>query len=720
MGLSGSSTGTGVLSCCDGILQIKKQTDQDKVIALAGNPNVGKSTVFNNLTGMNQHTGNWPGKTVANAQGLCRHRGKNFILVDIPGTYSLMANSEEEEIARDFICFGKPDATVVVADATCLERNLNLVLQTLEISGSVILCVNLLDEAKKKRIRIDLKRLSQELGIPVVGTSARSGKGLTDLMDAVVQLTESDRHMEPMRIHYGSEIENAVAILQPEIEQLLNGRLNSRWVSLKLLEGDSSVLKSLERFLGYDIMSSQDISEKLVKAKAVLETEGIVGDAFRDKIVTKIIEKCEEISRKTIVCEEKKYAERDRKIDRVLTSRATGIPIMLLLLLLVFWLTITGANYPSEMLAVGLFWLQDRLAEFFTWINAPLWISDPVVNGIYRTLAWVVSVMLPPMAIFFPLFTLLEDLGYLPRVAFNLDNFFRKACAHGKQALTMCMGFGCNACGVIGCRIIDSPRERLIAILTNNFVPCNGRFPTLIAIITMFFVGTATGLFQTAVSALILTAVIILGVLMTMLISKILSNTILKGLPSSFHLELPPYRRPQIGKVIIRSIFDRTLFVLHRAVVVAAPAGLIIWLMANVHIGEASLLGLCAGFLDPFARLIGMDGYILMAFILGFPANEIVVPIIIMSYMATGTLTDYSSLAQLHALLVSHGWTWLTAVCVMLFSLMHWPCGTTCLTIHKETQSLKWTLLAFAIPTVTGMLICFIVANTARLLGIAA
>lgn len=720
MGLSGSSTGTGVLSCCDGILQIKKQTDQDKVIALAGNPNVGKSTVFNNLTGMNQHTGNWPGKTVANAQGLCRHRGKNFILVDIPGTYSLMANSEEEEIARDFICFGKPDATVVVADATCLERNLNLVLQTLEISGSVILCVNLLDEAKKKRIRIDLKRLSQELGIPVVGTSARSGKGLTDLMDAVVQLTESDRHMEPMRIHYGSEIENAVAILQPEIEQLLNGRLNSRWVSLKLLEGDSSVLKSLERFLGYDIMSSQDISEKLVKAKAVLETEGIVGDAFRDKIVTKIIEKCEEISRKTIVCEEKKYAERDRKIDRVLTSRATGIPIMLLLLLLVFWLTITGANYPSELLAVGLFWLQDRLAEFFTWINAPLWISDPVVNGIYRTLAWVVSVMLPPMAIFFPLFTLLEDLGYLPRVAFNLDNFFRKACAHGKQALTMCMGFGCNACGVIGCRIIDSPRERLIAILTNNFVPCNGRFPTLIAIITMFFVGTATGLFQTAVSALILTAVIILGVLMTMLISKILSNTILKGLPSSFHLELPPYRRPQIGKVIVRSIFDRTLFVLHRAVVVAAPAGLIIWLMANVHIGEASLLGLCAGFLDPFARLIGMDGYILMAFILGFPANEIVVPIIIMSYMATGTLTDYSSLAQLHALLVSHGWTWLTAVCVMLFSLMHWPCGTTCLTIHKETQSLKWTLLAFAIPTVTGMLICFIVANTARLLGIAA
>lgn len=720
MGLSGASTGTGVLSCCDGILQIKKQTDQDKVIALAGNPNVGKSTVFNNLTGMNQHTGNWPGKTVANAQGLCRRRGKNFVLVDIPGTYSLMANSEEEEIARDFICFGQPDATVVVADATCLERNLNLVLQTMEISANVVLCVNLLDEAKKKRIRIDLKKLSQELSIPVVGTSARSGKGLTNLMDAVMRLTESDKETKAITIDYGSEIEEAVAILEPYVEQLLNGKLNSRWVSLRLLEGDNSVLKSLERFLGYDIMSMPEISEKLSEAKSVLQREGVLGDAYRDRIVTKIIEKCEAIGRKTIVCEEKKYAERDQKIDRILTSRATGIPIMLLLLLLIFWLTITGANYPSELIANGLFWLQDRLADFFIWINAPLWISDPVVNGIYRTLAWVVSVMLPPMAIFFPLFTLLEDLGYLPRVAFNLDNFFRKACAHGKQALTMCMGFGCNACGVIGCRIIDSPRERLIAILTNNFVPCNGRFPTLIAIITMFFVGTATGFFQTVASALILTAVIVFGVLMTMLISKILSNTILKGLPSSFHLELPPYRRPQIGKVIVRSVFDRTLFVLYRAVVVAAPAGLIIWIMANIHIGEASLLALCAGFLDPFAHSIGMDGYIFMAFILGFPANEIVVPIIIMSYMATGTLTDYSSLAQLHMLLVSHGWTWLTAVCVMLFSLMHWPCGTTCLTIHKETQSLQWTLLAFAIPTVTGILICFIVANTARLFGLAA
>jgi ferrous iron transport protein B len=392
---------------------------------------------------------------------------------------------------------------------------------------------------------------------------------------------------------------------------------------------------------------------------------------------------------------------------------------MIVLLGVIFWITITGANYPSSLLADGLFWVEDQLTALFVSIEAPAWLHGLLVTGMYRTLAWVVSVMLPPMAIFFPLFTLLEDLGYLPRVAFNLDNFFKKACAHGKQALTMCMGFGCNAAGVVGCRIIDSPRERLIAIITNNFVPCNGRFPTLIAIITMFFAGMLAGPAQTIISTLILTGVIVLGVVMTLLISRILSKTVLKGLPSSFTLELPPYRKPQVGRIIVRSLLDRTLFVLGRAVAVAAPAGLIIWGMANIHVGGLSLLSHCAGFLDPFARLIGMDGYILMAFILGFPANEIVIPLIIMSYMATGSMMEFDSLSQLRELLVTNGWTWLTAMCVMLFSLMHWPCSTTCLTIKKETQSWKWTLISFLVPTVTGILVCFIVASFARLLGLA-
>jgi ferrous iron transport protein B len=391
---------------------------------------------------------------------------------------------------------------------------------------------------------------------------------------------------------------------------------------------------------------------------------------------------------------------------------------MLALLGLVFWITIAGANVPSSLLADGLFWIEDQLTALIMQWGAPEWLHGVLVLGIYRTLAWVVSVMLPPMAIFFPLFTLLEDLGYLPRVAFNMDKFFKKACACGKQALTMCMGFGCNAAGVVGCRIIESPRERLIATITNNFVPCNGRFPTLIAIITMFFAASAAGLFQSVISALMLVGVILLGIVMTLLISRLLSKTILKGLPSSFTLELPPYRKPQVGKIIVRSIFDRTLFVLGRAVMVAAPAGLLIWVMANIHVGDISLLAHCAGFFDPFARLIGLDGFILMAFILGFPANEIVVPIVIMSYMATGSLLELDSLDQLRQLLVSNGWTWLTALCTMLFSLMHWPCGTTCWTIRKETQSWKWTAVSFLVPTAAGIVVCFVVASAARLLDL--
>ncbi|MEA4845935.1 MAG: ferrous iron transport protein B [Clostridiaceae bacterium] len=717
MGLASTSTGAAALNYCG--LNIEKETQQDKIVALAGNPNVGKSTVFNSLTGLKQHTGNWPGKTVVNAQGKYRHKGNNFIMVDIPGTYSLMANSAEEEIARDFICFGGPDAVVVVADATCLERNLNLVLQTMEITDKVVLCVNLMDEAKKKKIRIDLNLLSSRLGIPVVGTSARSGRGLDRLMDAVDSLTENLYEAAPLRITYGDEIENAVSIVAPAIDIALKGYLSPRWVSLKLLEGDESLLRSLKDYLGYDLMQNEEILQKVSEARYLLEEAGITRDQFRDQVVTKIVKTCEHIGWEAITFEKEEYAERDRKIDKILTSKLTGIPIMIALLFGVFWITITGANVPSSLLATGLFSLERPISNFFMWVSAPEWLRSIFVDGIYRTLAWVVSVMLPPMAIFFPLFTLLEDLGYLPRIAFNLDNFFRKACAHGKQALTMCMGFGCNAAGIIGCRIIDSPRERLIATITNNFVPCNGRFPTLIAIITMFFAGASGGAFQSVISTLMLTGVIVLGVTMTVLISKLLSKTILKGIPSSFNLELPPYRRPQIGRVILRSILDRTLFVLGRAVVIAAPAGLIIWILANIHVGGLSLLAQCAGFLDPFARLLGLDGYILMAFILGFPANEIVVPIIIMSYMAAGTLTELENLSELHELFVSHGWTWLTAVCTMLFALMHWPCGTTCLTIRKETQSLKWTLISFAIPTAAGIAVCLIVANAVRLFGLA-
>jgi ferrous iron transport protein B len=714
MGLTSQSTGVKVLSEA---FTVEQSFGDELVIALAGNPNVGKSTVFNSLTGLNQHTGNWPGKTVTNAQGKYKHKGQNFILVDLPGTYSLMSNSVEEEIARDFICVGQPDTTVVVADATCLERNLNLVLQTLEITENVVVCVNLMDEAKRKKININIEELSKRLGVPVIGTNARSNKGLRELMDNVYQVAGKQKKTHPVKIIYDDLIEKAVGSIEPYIKELVGDKINSRWVSLKLLDGEKTILNSIQDFLGFNLIKDSILANQLTKAKEFLIENNMDCDRFRDKAVSNIVRLAESICRDVVSFEDQKYNQVDRKIDNILTSRLFGFPIMISLLGIVFWLTITGANYPSELIATFLFWLEDRLTGLFMWAGAPEWLHGILVMGMYRTLAWVVSVMLPPMAIFFPLFTLLEDLGYLPRVAFNLDNLFKKACAHGKQALTMCMGFGCNAAGIIGCRIIDSPRERLIATITNNFVPCNGRFPTLIAISTIF-IGGAAGIFQSIVSTLAMVGVIILGVMMTLLISKILSKTVLKGLPSSFTLELPPYRKPQVGRILVRSIFDRTLFVLARAVMVAAPAGLIIWILANINYGGMTLLTYCANFLQPFAHLIGLDGYILMAFILGFPANEIVVPIIIMSYMAKGNILDLESLKALRELLISHGWTWLTAVCVMLFSLLHFPCGTTLWTIRKETQSAYWTLVSFLVPTVTGIVVCFVLTQLVRLLGL--
>ena len=712
MGLTKQSVGMGAV---DSGLEIKKQTPDDKIIAIAGNPNVGKSTLFNNLTGMNQHTGNWPGKTVTNAQGYCKTREHSYVLVDIPGTYSLMAHSTEEEVARNFICFGGSDGVVVVCDATCLERNLNLVLQTMEISDRVLVCVNLMDEAARKNITIDLKGLSEKLGVPVAGTIARKKQSLDQLMKQLDGLVEGTQTASPYQVEYSPIIEQAIAMAEPAVKGRVEGKVNSRWLTLKLLDSDPSLIKELREYLDEDILEVPEISLALSQAREHLAKYGITNEILKDRIVAALVASAEKICRDTVQFHKNGYNEGDRKLDKILTSRFTGYPVMIGMLAVVFWLTITGANYPSQMLADALFRLQDQLTKAFMAVGAPPWLHGLLILGVYRVLAWVVSVMLPPMAIFFPLFTLLEDSGYLPRIAYNLDKPFKSCHACGKQALTMCMGFGCNAAGIVGCRIIDSPRERLIAMITNNFVPCNGRFPTLIAIISMFFVGVSGGAFDSMLSALLLTLFIVLGVCMTFAVSKVLSMTVLKGIPSSFTLELPPYRRPQIGKVIVRSIFDRTLFVLGRAIAVAAPAGLLIWIMANVQLDGITLLAHFSGFLDPFARLLGMDGVILMAFILGLPANEIVIPIIIMAYMAQGSLLEFDSLAQLRDLLVNNGWTWITAVSTMLFSLMHWPCTTTLLTIRKESGSLKWTAMSFLVPTVCGIVLCFAFATVARM-----
>ncbi len=707
MGITKSSVGKNAV---DSGFEIRKQSETDAVIALAGNPNVGKSTVFNALTGMNQHTGNWPGKTVANAQGYFKSGANSYVMVDIPGTYSLMAHSAEEEVARDFICFGKPDTVIVVCDATCLERSMNLVLQTMEITEKVIVCINLMDEAKRRGINIDTALLSRRLGVPVVGVTARRKRSLAPLIEALDNFSVSKAYS----VRYSEPIEDAISLIEPAVADLQNG-INSRWLSLRLLDSDIQLKNEIINRLGHGFFDNPDLCVAMSKAKAVLDKSGISADEIGDIIAENLVNEAHEIC-SGAVTGGGEYGKRDRRLDKIITGRLTGFPVMLLLLALIFWLTVNGANYPSQLLSDLLFGIQDKLSALFFSLGAPQWLHDSLVLGVYRVLAWVVAVMLPPMAIFFPLFTLLEDSGFLPRIAYNLDKPFRLCNACGKQALTACMGFGCNAAGVIGCRIIDSPRERLLAILTNSFVPCNGKFSGLILIITLFFVGSAGEMLSSALSALILTAVIVLGVSATFLATKLLSETVLKGIPSSFTLELPPYRKPQIAKTLVRSVFDRTLFVLGRAAAVAAPAGLIIWLAANISIGNLTLLEHCAAFLDPFARLIGLDGVILMAFILGFPANEIVIPIIIMVYSAMGTLPELGGAAEIQTLLAANGWSAATAICFILFSLMHWPCSTTLITVKKETGSLKYTLLAAVLPTAMGLALCAIASEVMRVI----
>ena len=595
-------------------------------IALIGSPNVGKSTIFNTLTKNNVHTGNWPGKTVGNSIGKCKYNNKEYIIYDLPGTYSLISHSKEEDIARDFILSNDYDIAVIVCDACTLERNLNLVLQVLEITKNVIVVINLIDEAKKKKIDINIKLLSNLLGVKVIATCAKNNIGINNL------------------------------------------------------------LNSIENF-------KKNTEFKNTTHKSIYKINKI-SNIIADKVIT---------------YNDKNYNQYTRKIDKILTSKKTGIPIMLIGLLIIFWITIIGANYPSDLLYNLFEKISNYLTSFLNSININKTIIDLVINGIYKTTTWVISVMLPPMCIFFPIFALLEDYGILPRIAFNLDKLFKKCNSCGKQALTMCMGFGCNAAAVTSSRIIDSKRERLIAIITNNFVPCNGRFPTIIAIITMFFIGFKYTIYNSFLSSLFLTLVILFGIFITFIVSKILSNTILKGLPSSFTLELPPYRRPKFFRTIITSLYEKTIKILLRAIIVALPAGLIIWLFSNIYINDISLFKHITIFLDPFGKAIGMDGTILLAFILGFPANEIVIPIMLIGYLGNSSLSEYSNLQDLKKILIDNGWTIKTAICTIIFSLIHFPCSTTCLTIKSETKSLKWTFLSIIIPTTLGIIICFII-----------
>jgi len=686
-------------------------SDKQIVVGLAGNPNVGKSAVFNTLTGGRQHVGNWPGKTIEQAEGNFRHGEWQIHLVDLPGTYSLAAQSPEEIVARDYILSDEPDVIVDVVDATCLERNLNLTLQSLELTDKVVVALNLMDEVRRQGWEIDTEALEKALGVPVIPTVAVEGKGLPELTEAIIAVAEGRRQTHPVLIDYGITIEGHVQDLEADLDSLgISGQ--SRWLALRLLEDDPEIVKAFQEgdlvhcCLREDATPASPEALQALLRRATRLREATHPDA-RIEIVRRRYELAHEVTHRVahhLRAEETSLTER---LDRIITHRIWSWPIMLAILVGVLWITIQGANVPSSWLAGAFGWLAEVVRSFLLGINAPWWVVGSLVDGLIVGTGTVVAVMLPPMIIFFTAFNLLEDIGFLPRIAFNLDRLMRAVGSQGKHTLVAMMSFGCNVTGVLSSRIIESPKDRIVAIVTAPLVLCNGRFGAGLALIILFFGSRA-------LQMTLLFLFISVGAML--LATWFLNRFLFRREPGGFVMELPPFRTPKWDQVIWRTLVHQVGHTMGRAILIAAPATLLIWLLGNLPPGapfEQTAIGHLVRVLAPLGKQLGLTGEMLVALLFTLPAKEIVVSSLAMTYGLQSTLADSRAILDY----LAQTWTTLVAFSFLTFYMLYLPCLVTVWATWKETRSLKWTVVSLLLPLVMASTITFLIYQGGSLLG---